>query len=65
MIRLGGYEMDAYMGMVISTLFSTVFIVFMIAAVGYLIGGIEIRGISLGTAGVLLAALIFGIIKSF
>ena len=29
-------------------------------AIGYLIGGIKIRGVELGTAGVLLAALVFG-----
>lgn len=33
---------------------------FVIAAIGYLIGGIKIRGVELGTAGVLLAALVFG-----
>ena len=38
------------------------FFVFLIAAVGYLIGGIHIKGISLGTAGVLLVALLFGIL---
>ncbi len=54
--------MDAYMGMLVSTLLSTVFIVFLISTIGYLIGGIEIKGISLGTAGVLLVALIYGII---
>ena len=34
--------------------------IFVIAAIGYLIGGIKIRGVELGTAGVLLAALVFG-----
>lgn len=34
--------------------------IFLIAAIGYLIGGIKIKGISLGTAGVLLVALVFG-----
>ncbi len=34
--------------------------VFLIAALGYLIGGIKIKGIELGTAGVLLVALVFG-----
>ena len=33
---------------------------FLIAALGYLIGGIKIKGIELGTAGVLLVALVFG-----
>lgn len=39
---------------------SSLFIVFVIAMVGYLIGGIKIKGIELGTAGVLLVALVFG-----
>jgi len=34
--------------------------VFLIAALGYLIGGIKIAGIELGTAGVLIVALVFG-----
>jgi len=34
--------------------------IFLIAALGYLIGGIRIAGIELGTAGVLLVALVFG-----
>lgn len=34
--------------------------VFTIAAIGYLIGGIKIKGIEIGTAGVLLTALVFG-----
>ncbi|MDY5220162.1 MAG: permease [Eubacteriales bacterium] len=34
--------------------------VFLIASLGYFVGGIRIRGIELGTAGVLLVALVFG-----
>ncbi|MGN0182886.1 MAG: permease [Candidatus Ornithomonoglobus sp.] len=34
--------------------------VFLIAVIGYLIGGIKIKGIEIGTAGVLLVALVFG-----
>ena len=37
-----------------------VLLLFLIIAIGYIIGGIEIGGISLGTSGVLLAALVFG-----
>src|SRR5690606_1495067 len=37
-----------------------VFIVFIIAFIGYIVGGIEIRGIRLGTSAVFLVALIFG-----
>lgn len=56
--------MAAYLGGVCSSLLTTLFFVFLIAALGYLIGGIEIKGISLGTAGVLLVALIYGIVAN-
>lgn len=56
--------MDAYMSTLVATLLTTVFIVFIISTIGYLVGGIEIKGISLGTAGVLLVALVFGIIAN-
>lgn len=56
--------MVAYFSSILSSLLTTLFFVFLIAAVGYLIGGIEIKGISLGTAGVLLMALIYGIIAN-
>ena len=55
----------AYLGELTSALLSTVFIVFFIAAVGYLVGGITIKGISLGTAGVLLVALAYGVFASY
>ena len=35
-------------------------IVFLVAVIGYLVGSIKIRGVELGTAGVLLVALVFG-----
>lgn len=54
-----------YIGGLLGSLMTTLFFVFVIAAVGYLIGGIEIKGISLGTAGVLLTALVFGIIANY
>ncbi|MGN1082531.1 MAG: YidE/YbjL duplication [Candidatus Avispirillum sp.] len=54
-----------YIGGVLGSLMTTLFFVFLIAAVGYLIGGIEIKGISLGTAGVLLTALVFGIVAHY
>ncbi len=50
-----------YLGGVLDSMFSLIFIAFAIGAVGYLIGGISIKGVSLGTAGVLLVALIYGI----
>ena len=56
--------MVAYFSSVLSSLLTTLFFVFLIAAAGYLIGGIEIKGISLGTAGVLLMALVYGIVAN-
>ena len=56
--------MEAYLGTVLSSLLTTLFFVFFIAAIGYLVGGIEVKGISLGDAGILLMALIFGIIAN-
>ncbi len=56
--------MAAYLSSVVASFLTMLFFVFVIAALGYLVGGIEIKGISLGTAGVLLMALVFGIIAS-
>ncbi len=53
-----------YLGSVTGSLLSTLFFVFVIAALGYLIGSIKIKGISLGTAGVLLVALLVGVLFS-
>lgn len=39
---------------------NTLMIVFLVAVIGYLVGSIKIRGVELGTAGVLLVALVFG-----
>jgi len=54
-----------YLGNITNSLVTTVFLVFLIVAAGYLVGGISVKGVSFGTAGVLLAALIFGIIASY
>ncbi len=54
-----------YLGEVMSSMLSLIFIAFAIGAVGYLIGGISIKGVSLGSAGVLLVALIYGIVLTF
>jgi len=54
-----------YLGGVVSSALSVIFIVFIIGALGYLVGGISIKGVSLGTAGVLLVALIFGVFASY
>jgi putative transport protein len=56
--------MIAYLSSFLASFLTMLFFVFLIAAVGYLVGGIEIKGISLGTAGVLLMALVFGIIAN-
>ena len=43
-----------------SVLTNTVMMVFLIAFIGYLVGSIQVCGLELGTAGVLLVALVFG-----
>lgn len=55
----------SYLGEITSSALSIVFFIAIIAALGYLIGGISIKGISLGTAGVLLVALAFGVLVSY
>ena len=57
--------MTAYLAGVCSSALSFIFIVFAIGTLGYLVGGIKIKGIELGTAGVLLVALIWGVIINF
>ena len=57
--------MIEYLGSVTSSALSTIFIVFIVAALGYLLGAIEIKGISLGTAGVLVVALAFGVLANY
>ncbi len=57
--------MTGYLGGVLSSGLSFVFIIFTIGALGYLIGGIKIKGIELGTAGVLLIALLYGVLVSY
>ena len=42
-----------------------VFVVFLIGTIGYFLGAISVKGVSLGTAGVLLAALLYGIFTSY
>lgn len=39
---------------------NSILAIFLIAALGYLLGSIKIKGISLGTAGILIVALVFG-----
>ena len=54
-----------YLGITASELLSTLFIVFIVISIGILLGRIEVKGISLGTAGVLLVAILFGVFFSF
>lgn len=54
-----------YLGGVTSSLLSTAFFLFLIISLGYFLGSIKIKGISLGTAGILVAALIFGVLFSY
>ncbi|MBQ5771380.1 MAG: permease, partial [Clostridia bacterium] len=50
-----------YLNDLLNTIISSeAFVVFAIAVIGYLIGAIKIKGIEIGTAGVLLVALVFG-----
>lgn len=43
-----------------ASLLSPMMTVFLIGALGYVVGSVKVKGISLGTAGVLLVALVFG-----
>ncbi|MBE7085867.1 MAG: YidE/YbjL duplication [Clostridiales bacterium] len=51
-----------YLGITLSALLTTLFIVFVVIVLGFLLGGINVKGISLGTAGVLLTAIVAGVI---
>ncbi len=54
-----------YLYAVGSSLLVPLFIVFVICSIGYAIGGIKFKGISLGTAGVLLVAILVGVLFSY
>lgn len=54
-----------YLYQVLNSLLSPLFIVFVVCALGYAIGAIKIKGISLGTAGVLLVAILVGVLFSY
>ena len=51
-----------YLGSVLGALLSPLMIVFVVLALGYLLGAITIKGVSLGSAGVLIVAIIVGVI---
>lgn len=57
--------MVPYFAGVCSSALSFIFFVFFIGALGYLVGGVKIKGIELGTAGVLLVALLYGVLVSY
>ncbi|MBO8457637.1 MAG: YidE/YbjL duplication [Spirochaetes bacterium] len=57
--------MVEYTGEFLNAVLSVVFVSFTIATLGYLVGGVKIKGISLGTAGVLLVALVYGVVLSY
>lgn len=52
--------MEYLLNFVSETFSNIIFIIFIIAFIGYIIGAIEIKGIRLGTSAVFLAALVFG-----
>ncbi len=51
-----------YFGSVFGSLLSPLFVLFVILSLGYAIGAIKVKGVSLGSAGVLLVAIIIGVI---
>ena len=53
-----------YFGSVLSSLLTTLFFTFAIIAAGYLLGSVKLGKLSLGSSGVLLAALAVGILFS-
>jgi len=52
--------MNPFMNWLSGVFTSDIMIVFCIAALGYLLGSVTIKGLSLGTSGILLVALVFG-----
>ncbi len=51
-----------YLGITLGALLTTLFVAFVIIVLGFLFGGISIKGISLGSAGVLLVSIIVGVV---
>ncbi len=54
-----------YFYQVLNSLLIPLLFVFLIASIGYAVGAIKIKGISLGTAGVLLVAILVGVLFSY
>ncbi len=57
--------MTAYFNEVLSSLLVPIFVLFFVMSIGYAVGGVKVKGISLGSAGVLLAAILVGVLFSF
>jgi putative transport protein len=51
-----------YLGGVAGSLLTALFFIFVILVLGYALGAITVKGVSLGSAGVLLVAIIVGVI---
>ena len=51
-----------YLGSVLGALLTALFIIFVVISLGYAIGAIKVKGVSLGSAGVLLVAIVVGVI---
>ena len=54
-----------YLADVVSSILSIIFVIFAIGTLGYLLGGISVKSISLGSAGVLVVALAYGVLISY
>ena len=54
-----------YLSGVLGALLSPLFILFIILVAGYAIGAIHVKGVSLGSAGVLLVGIIVGVLFSY
>lgn len=54
-----------YFGNLLNSIFSISFIILALAVIGYQFGAVKVKGISLGTAGILMAALLYGILASY
>ena len=57
--------MAAYFAGVCNSALSLIFVIFAVGALGFMLGGINVKGISLGTAGVLIVAIVYGVIIDF
>ena len=54
-----------YFYQVLSSLMVPLFVLFVVMSVGYAIGAVNVKGVSLGSAGVLLSAILVGVLFSF